>query len=59
MSAEEKGKTKVLSVVGLERIVKVEDPVVMPVGREAQRKEKEEMVQDPARRRERPMRAKM
>ena len=33
MSAEEKGKTKVLSVVGLERIVKVEDPVVMPVGK--------------------------
>ena len=32
-TAEEKGKTKILSIVGLEKIGKSADPVVMPIGK--------------------------
>ena len=40
LTAADKGKTKVLSVVGLEKVVANEDPVVMPIGKRST-KEKE------------------
>ena len=40
LTTADKGKTKVLSVVGLEKVVANEDPLVMPVGKRS-REEKE------------------
>ena len=42
LTAIDKGKTKVLSVVGLDKVVANEDPVVMPVGMHVGKRSTEE-----------------